>query len=102
MACFHVKPSKLLTAAPMLKTSEVNQKPLTASARGVPVLSNENCIVVAVTAEKNVATVDRLSKLAAACFCANRMVGTPVKGDSRLLCSPKKTKLASEESYQSR
>ena len=34
-------------------------------------------MVVAVTAEKKVATVDRLSKLAAACFCANRIVGTP-------------------------
>ena len=78
MACFHVRPRRELTAAPMLNTSEVNQKPFTLFASRVSVWSNENCIVVAVTAEKNVATVDRLSKFAAACFCAKRMVGTPV------------------------
>ena len=33
--------------------------------------------MVAVTAEKNVATVDRFRRLAAPCSCANRMVGTP-------------------------
>jgi hypothetical protein len=31
MACFQVSPSKLLTAAAMLKTSEENQNELTAS-----------------------------------------------------------------------
>jgi hypothetical protein len=31
MACFHVKPKRLLTAAAMLNTIEVNQKALTAS-----------------------------------------------------------------------
>lgn len=77
MACFHVNPSRLLTAAPIENTSDVNQKPLTESANGFPVLSNENCNVVAVTAEKNVATVERFNRFAAACFCANRMVGTP-------------------------
>ena len=77
IACFHVSPSKLLTAAPMLKTNEVNQKVLTALATVVSVFSKENCIVVAVTAEKNVATVLRLSKFWLACFCAKRMVGTP-------------------------
>ena len=68
MACFHVNPRRLLTAAPIENTREVNQNPLTESARGSPVLSKENCSVVAVTAEKNVATVDKFSKLAAACF----------------------------------
>lgn len=41
---------------------DVNQNVLTALARGVSVVSNENCMVVAVTAEKKVATVLRLSK----------------------------------------
>jgi hypothetical protein len=45
----------------MLKTREANQKELTESFRGVPVESKENWRVVAVTAEKKVATVDRLS-----------------------------------------
>lgn len=34
-------------------------------------------MVVAVTAEKKVAIVDRLSRLDEPCFCANRIVGTP-------------------------
>ena len=34
-------------------------------------------MVVAVTAEKKVATVDRLRRFAAPCFCANRIMGTP-------------------------
>ena len=41
--------------------------------------------MVAVTAEKNVATVDRLRRLAAACSCANRMVGTPAFRKVRFL-----------------
>lgn len=61
----------------MENTIDVNQNPFTASASGVPVVSNENCNVVAVTAEKNVATVDRLRRLFAPCFCAKRIVGTP-------------------------
>lgn len=47
--------------------------------KGSPTEAYENWSVVAVTAEKNVATVDRLSRLLAPCFCANRMVGTPVE-----------------------
>ena len=78
MACFHVNPKRLLTAAAMLNTIEVNQKALTASSSGVPWVSKVYCKVVAVTAEKNVATVDKLRRLAAPCSCANRMVGTPV------------------------
>lgn len=77
IACFHVSPRRLLTAAPMLKTRDVNQKPLTLLARLVFVDSKENCMVVAVTALKKVATVDRFSRFVAACFCAKRMVGTP-------------------------
>ena len=68
IACFHVSPSRLLTAAPMLKTNDVNQKVLTALATVVSVFSKENCIVVAVTAEKNVATVLRFSKFWLACM----------------------------------
>lgn len=62
MACFQVSPTKLLTAAAMLKTRDANQKLLTASrARPPGSRLKENCKVVAVTAEKKVATVDRLS-----------------------------------------
>ena len=70
-------PSKLFTAAPMLNTNDVNQNELTAFCSGLAVMLNENCIVVAVTAEKKVATVDKLRRLFAACFCALRIVGTP-------------------------
>ena len=62
IACFHVTPSKLFTAAPILNTSDVNQNEFTAFCNGPLVMSNENCIVVAVTAEKNVATVLRFSR----------------------------------------
>lgn len=62
IACFQVTPSRLLTAAPILKTREVNQNELTALARVLSVISKENCIVVAVTALKNVATVLRFNK----------------------------------------
>ena len=68
IACFQVNPSSEFTAAAIENTIEVNQKPLTASASGFPVDSKENCKVVAVTALKKVATVDRLSRFAAACF----------------------------------
>jgi len=79
MACFHVKPRRLLTAAAILNTSDVNQKALTAFSSGVPWLSKVYCNVVAVTAEKNVATVDKFRRLAAPCSCTNRMVGTPAR-----------------------
>ena len=77
MACFQVTPNRLLTAAAILNTMELNQKEFTASAIGVRLRAKENCKVVAVTAEKKVATVDRLRRFAAPCFCANRIVGTP-------------------------
>ena len=94
IACFQVNPSKLLTAAagghdcggmfhmqcedsPILNTSDVNQNALTAFAAGLLVSPNENCKLVAVTEEKKVAMVERLSRLCAPCSCANRIVGTP-------------------------
>lgn len=51
----------------MLNTNDENQKALTASESTVPVVADENCKVDAVTAEKNVATVDKFNKLVAAC-----------------------------------
>ena len=78
MAGFQVKPSSELTAAAMLKTKDTNQKQLTATeTASFAGNTYENCIVVAVTAEKKVATVDKLRRLFAPCFCAKRMVGTP-------------------------
>ena len=94
IACLRVNPSKLLTAAaggsgyrgvfhmqcensPILNTSDVNQNALTAFAAVLPVLPNENCKLVTITKEKKVAIVERLSRLSAPCFCANRIEGTP-------------------------
>ena len=61
----------------MLKTSDVNQKALTAFEAELSVEPYENCRLVAVTEEKKVAMVDRLRRFSAACDCANRIVGTP-------------------------
>jgi hypothetical protein len=61
----------------MLNTIEANQRELTESVTRLRGKLYENCIVVAVTAEKKVATVDRLSKLFTPCSWANRIVGTP-------------------------
>ena len=94
MACLQVNPRKLLTAAaggcnyrvvfhvqcenlPMLNTSDMNQNALTAFAAAVLVSPNESCRLVTVTEEKKVAIVERLSRLSAPCFCANRIEGTP-------------------------
>ena len=66
-----------MTAAAMLNTMDVNQNPLTASATPVPTFWYEYCRVVAATAEKNVAIVERFRKLLAPCCCAKRMVGMP-------------------------
>ena len=59
MACFQVSPRRLFTADAILNTNEMNQNKFTASDSWVPTWSKENCNVVAVTAEKNVATVLR-------------------------------------------
>ena len=67
-----------MTAAPILNTRDVNQKPFTLLANAVSVWPKENCMVVAVTALKNVATVVRFSKFPAPCACPKRIVGTPV------------------------
>ena len=94
MVSFQVNPSKLLTAAaegydykkvfhvqcensPILNTSDVNQNALTAFAAALSVSPNENCKLVAVTEEKKVAIVERLSKLRALYFCVSRIAGTP-------------------------
>ena len=55
----------------MLNTSDVNQNALTAFAAAPLVSLNENCILVAVTEEKKVAMVERLSRLCAPCSCEN-------------------------------
>jgi hypothetical protein len=55
--------SKLLSAAPILRTSEQNQNVLTIERIGVIGGPREPCRVVAVTAEKNVAIVDILRTL---------------------------------------
>lgn len=78
MACFQVSPSRLLTAAAILNTRDVNQKPFTAFAMDELRDAKEYCKQVAVTAEKKVAIVDRLSKFIAPCFWAKRIAGTPV------------------------
>ena len=67
IACFQVNPRRLFTAAAILNTSDENQKAFTESAKTFPVEPYENCNVLAVTAEKNVATVDRFSRFDAAC-----------------------------------
>lgn len=67
IACFQVSPRRLFTAAAILNTSDENQKAFTQSANTCPVEPYENCNVDAVTAEKNVATVDRFSRFDAAC-----------------------------------
>jgi hypothetical protein len=61
----------------MLKTNDVNQNALTAFAARLVVSLNENCRLVAVTEEKKVAIVDRLSRFSAPCDCANRIAGMP-------------------------
>ena len=63
--------------SPILNTSDVNQNALTALAARPSVAPYENCKLVAVTEEKKVATVERLSRFCAPCVCANRIVGTP-------------------------
>lgn len=67
IACFQVSPRRLFTAAAILNTSDENQKAFTESDSTLPVDWYENCKVVAVTAEKNVATVDRFNRFDAAC-----------------------------------
>ena len=55
----------------------MNQNALTAFAAALLVLPNENCKLVAVTEEKKVAIVERLSRLCVPCFCAIRIEWTP-------------------------
>ena len=67
MACCQVDPRRIFTVAAMLNTSDENQRAFTQSANTCPVKLYEYCNVLAVTAEKNVVTVDRLSRLDTAC-----------------------------------
>ena len=94
MTCFQINPSKLLMAAagrcdyrgvfhtqcensPIMNTSDMNQNMLTAFAARLAVSLNENCKLVAVTEEKKVAIVERLSRLCAPCLCDNLIAGMP-------------------------
>jgi len=94
MTCFQVNPSKLLTAAagrcdyggvfhtqcensPIMNTSDVNQNALTAFVARLAVSPNESCKLVAVTEEKKVTIVERLSRLCAPCLCENLIAGMP-------------------------
>jgi hypothetical protein len=61
-----VRPRRLFTAAAILKTNEENQNALTQVTSTLSVNRYEYCKVVAVTTEKNVATVDKFSKFDAA------------------------------------
>lgn len=100
-------PKREFTADAMENTKELNQKAFTAFWMGLSLSSKENWIVVAVgvclvcivifwrlwkikiyapvTAEKNVATVDRLRRFVAVCFWANRMVGTPTSTNTLIV-----------------
>ena len=61
MALLHIKAKELLSALAMLKTRELNQKALTACAATPSCVSpTVYWMVVAVTAEKNVAIVARV------------------------------------------
>lgn len=71
----HVIPKRLLIADETLKIKDKNQKKLTALSRFVPVWANENWSVVAVMAEKNVATVVMLRYFNVAFSSAPRIGG---------------------------
>jgi hypothetical protein len=72
--------NRLLSAAPILRTSEQNQNVSTIEERGVAACRelSEPCSVVAETAEKNVAMVDMLRTLSESRFCSYRIAGIPV------------------------
>jgi hypothetical protein len=57
--------------------SDMNQNTFTTFPRVEPLLVYENPTMVAVTPEKNVATVERFCSLAISCSCAMRIDGTP-------------------------
>lgn len=71
----HVIPKRLLIADETLKIKDKNQKKLTALSRFVPVWAKENWSVVAVMAEKNVATVVMLRYFNVAFSSAPRIGG---------------------------
>lgn len=63
IACVHASPSRLYTAALVLKTRDMSQKALVAVLSLVVEGPQVSCIMDAVTPEKKVATVDRLSRM---------------------------------------
>lgn len=56
----------------------MNQNPFTLLLSAESVFVYENCIIVAVTAEQKVASVDRFNRLVVVCFCCDWIIGTPV------------------------
>ena len=80
MVSFQAIANKLLSAAPILKTREQNQKVLTIERIDVGCsLLRDICSIVAVTAEKNVATVEILKILLELRFCSCCIAGIPVQ-----------------------
>lgn len=77
MALLHMSPRTLLTMHDRLKTSETNKNVLTASCKPVPAESMVVCSIVAVTDERNVATVIIVRRYAMAICWSARMVGIP-------------------------
>ena len=70
MACFQEKARRLFITDATLNTSEQNQKKLTASYSRL-LFANENPSGEAVTAEKNVAAVNKASDSVCATFCTS-------------------------------
>jgi aerobic-type carbon monoxide dehydrogenase small subunit (CoxS/CutS family) len=69
---------RLLSAAPILRTKEQNQKVFTVEIIGVKDWGTEICSIEAVTAEKNVATVARFRLPSESRFCSYCIAGSPV------------------------
>jgi hypothetical protein len=69
---------RLVSAAPILRTREQNQNVFTVERIGVKRWGIEICSTVAVTAEKNVATVARFKILSESRLCSYCIAGIPV------------------------
>jgi hypothetical protein len=77
MAWVHVRPSRLLTAALMLKIRDTNHNVLTVSDSPLLGAFQEKASILAVTLENSVATVDRLVRSVTECSWDVRIVGMP-------------------------
>jgi len=77
MAFFQVRPRTLFTAAAILKTNRENQNTLTDFFSTPSVNWYKNCKVIAVTAKKNITTVDKFSRVAVICCWPNQIISTP-------------------------